>query len=240
MQRSKPFLILAHTRTGGTFLCHCLDSHLWIYCSRGEPLYKHSHVKKLASVQQKLNVLLKQEGYIACGAKITYGQINYKVWEYIKKNKVRVIHHIRDNILKSSTSNIMRRLRKSNVTNYPTHITKEHKNIVPVTIDIPDLMLRLQYHKKTRDKVREKLKKLGIKHLETSYYSQTGGLDVQYMDEMEAKRICKFLGVKYRVLECPLKKINKFHYSKLINNWEAVEKAVKNSEYSYCLRESCV
>ena len=240
MLKPKKFLILAHTRTGGTFLNHCLDSHPMIFCARGEPLFKKSWVSKLASVKQKLNVLLNLEGYAATGAKITYGQINHKVWNYIKENDVKVIHHKRGNILKSAISNMMRHARKEGKTKYPTHTLKEVKHVAPIEINVKDLMGKLDYHYNTSIRILDKLNRFGVKHIETTYYAQTEGLNSAFMKKEEAKRLCGFLKVEYRPLECPLKKINKFEFSDLIINWPAGHKAIVKSKYKYCLEENCI
>jgi hypothetical protein len=95
-----PMLVVAGWRTGGTYLCSCLDSHPDIACVRDEPLNPKSPWQYYIGedkVLQIITLLWEQVGYRVNGFKATYWQYDTLRSHWGLKG-VKVIHLMRGTV----------------------------------------------------------------------------------------------------------------------------------------------
>ena len=95
----RPFLVVADARTGGTYLCCCLDSHPDIGCYRDEPLHPDSKWLELIGKKNALKlayVIWNRMGYKVSGLKVTYPEYDMFLDGKIDLSITKCIHLARN------------------------------------------------------------------------------------------------------------------------------------------------
>jgi len=233
---AQPFLIVAGVRCGGTYLAHCLSNHPSVFCDRGESMHAHSLWRQnKVDAQTLLHILTHQEGYKASGFRMVHSQAFSKhIWRSIVEMKQKVIHLVRDNVLRQATSLIFHRMvRARKVPYFPVHTFEETRPPEKVRIE-PGLVIKT-CHELTRARfgTYERLMKAGLPVLEVEYSKMVGGEGVTntFVDLDIARQICKHLGVCEYPLTCDLKRVHSHPLRAMIENWAEVEKVIALSEF---------
>lgn len=240
---AKPFVLVAHVRSGGTFLAHCLSNHAEIHCDRGESLHHLSlwrrqlpHVK----VNHMLHILLSQEGYLASGCRLNYGQAFHQTaWRYLTKRKIPIIHLIRENHLRQGISFAYHWAVRDQVVPYhPVHTFTE---VSPSQVELSPEYL-LEYCRKIVEQekqARAKLKGSGLKILDLSYADLVGGegITVRCVEREAGDKICEFLNVRPLRMCCDLKRVHSHPLRAWFTNWTEIRKAIEASEFAELLED---
>jgi len=230
----KRLLIIAHMRTGATFLTHCLDSHPDVYCARTEPLNRLSLWSKIEPFDYRMDAVLAQVGYKVCGMKLTYGHVDDDVWQYARQNRCVFIHHVRENVVRSEVSNTLRQQRKEGRTNYPTHIVTASRRISPATLDAAELVANCRRHRREEQNMTAWLAATGLPVLRTTYAQIVGGEEVEArcIPTLPAQRICKFLDIEELPLISRMRKVNVYSMKSIVSNWAEVRAALAETEFA--------
>lgn len=231
MPEPTPYLIVAHVRTGGTFLCHCLDSHPDIYCARTEPLHRLAVWRKAApelSDVQILRMVLDQPGYLAAACKVTYSQLSEEVLAYLADRGGRLIH-LRRNAMEVVASVMLRQLHKAGGVHYPAH-TREQ--IEPFRVRLHPAVYRDQVRacRLTVEEMEERLRVLGLPLLEVDYGALTGGRDATQVPTETAWALCDYLQVERRPLISRLRRVRRWPLDQVIENWEEIRHALEGAD----------
>ena len=232
-------LIIASIRSGGTFLAHCLSNHSQIYCDRAESLH---HLSVWCSTikpdrRHLLAALLNQSGYQVSMCKLVYTQaFRGEIWEWIIKRQPRVIWLYRENVLRQALSVYLnRQVRQARTLKRPQHTFEEAKRIT-VEID-PARFVRIARGLASADEqARARLAAIRAV-LPLSYVEVVGGEGVSgsRLPLETTKRVCSFLGVRYELLRCDLKRVNPFPLYEMIGNWQDVRRAIRKSRFAELL-----
>jgi hypothetical protein len=236
---SRPAVIIAAIRSGGTFLAHCLSNHSQIFCERGEPLHHGSvwHRTMKPDRQRLLAALLDQTGYQVSVCKLVYVQAFHRdIWPWLEKRRPMVIWLRRENAIRQAVSMLInKRARHGKITQAQHSFTAGH----PVRAELaPDQVLRAARGLQERDLWA--IKRLaGWKTLELTYAQVVGGEGTMAssMPDETCERVCTFLGVRMEALGCDLQRVNPYPLSKMLSNWPAVRRAIKGSEFAEMLAD---
>ena len=243
--RPAPAIIIAHRRSGGTFLAHCLSTHPQVYCDRGEPLHRHSPIMKAMwymagrrDAVEALRLVWGMEHYDVAMCKVNWGNLSEVVWTEIGRVNPRVIHLTRDNVLRSAVSEIVRQ-KAFRAGQRRRHTTRRLEPMVS-DVDVPTLMELCRVLVAEAEDVRLKLGKQAWMGL--TYVEMVGGegAGATTIDRMSAGKLCDFLDVERRDLSCALVRVNPYPLHQIVRNWGAVKAAVGNSQHAHCLEDEAI
>jgi len=240
---TQPAVILAHARSGSTFLAHCLDSHPDVFCLKTEPLHNAQPLRHRfpgASSEAILEALLFQPHYTAACAKIIYPhQTSDALLQTLRGWETRVILLTREDLLRTAVSWAFTSMRESGGLDRPVHSRSVEK---PVRVRV-DPWVVLGYAQLVRDATRFIVTALDWYHfqvLELSYEEVFGGEhgEIRELPTDVNRQICKFLGVdaRYR-MRSQLRKINRYPLKEQIENWGEFSAALKNTFLAPYLEE---
>ena len=240
-----PVLIVTGTRTGGTFLSHCLDSHPDVLCVRPEVLDGRcvtNELTKALGPKDKLRLYLELQGWTVSVAKVIYGQVRgeEQVFRWLKRSGGKAIHLTRPNVIRAVVSILARKAvhRGELKGKMPAHTTRP---LEPFKVHIPPESLINGAH--TRKKLEEMFARLleghGIETLNVTYDEIVGGenISAEGVREDTANKLCHFLEVEPLPLVSRLRKGIRWPLRKIVENWEEVKAAVEQSEFAYCLKD---
>ncbi len=238
---AQPFVIVAQKRSGGTYLTHCLSSHVDIFCDRGESVHHASlWTRNIRDTITIMKVLLNQEGYFASGFRMVYSQaFESRRWKFLNstKPKPKVILLTRNNVLRQGVSIALNtRIRKGKFAYYPVHAFD--------TPDLPKWQLDPKVIISTCRKIviedkraAKKVKKFDVLPLTyTDLVGREGETQPKIIEET-GKQICNFLGVQYEPLYTRLKRVHSHPLRAMFENWTEIEAAVKETEFAKHLEE---
>ena len=234
---ARPAVIIASVRSGGTFLAHCLSNHPQIFCDRGESLHYRSlwHTQLTLNRAKLLFCLTHMQGYQVSMCKLIYQQAFLRdVWNYITGfPAIPVIWLRRGNTIRQAVSHILNQVARQGNIKRPQHT---FDRVESICVELaPERVLRVARGLLEQDRrARKRLKPLAPLALT---YEQIIGPASTLTDET-TRRICEFLGVRYVPLGCELTRINPQPLAEMIENWDAVRRAIEASEFAEHL-EGC-
>lgn len=241
-----PAAIVCGTRTGGTYLSHCLDSHPEVFCTRSEILHGKHAVRRSFPQADPANwarVYLEPQGYRVRCAKLIYGQLRKfrEVLDWVVANDGRLVHLTRENTLRCVCSVLFRKMHKSTGLvqgRYATH------NVGPIrpfeaVMDVDALLNGMRARRKQEQVWDRNLARLGRPLLRVGYDQITGGehVNAEQIPEATSRELCAFLGVTHRELTPLVTKTNRWPLKAVIRNWDEVEAAVAASPFARCLED---
>ena len=232
---ARPAVIIASVRSGGTFLAHCLSNHPQIFCDRGESLHYRSlwHTHVTTNRPELLFCLTHMQGYQVSMCKLIYQQaLLGEVWPHIAELE-HVIWLRRENTIRQAVSHVLNQAARQGNIKRPQHT---FDRVESICVELaPERVLRVARGLLEQDRrARKRLKPLAPLALT---YEQIIGPASTLTDET-TRRICEFLGVRYVPLGCELTRINPQPLAEMIENWDAVRRAIEASEFAEHL-EGC-
>ena len=238
------FAVVSTQRSGSTLIRTALDSHPQIVCA-GEvflPAYDREFSFKLFLRDRKITGIdetLSRRRVVfdfldwlygsaendAAGFKIMYSQFRwlpYKypmVLDYFRRNDVRILHVVRENLLKLHISRI--RARATGV----YHSRNEGGEHEKITIDISSLIPDLVRMQRVQAEWRLRMKRYDS--LEINYEAYVAN------NNETSSAMLKFLGVDASLpLRSPLKKVSSDILSSSIENFCEVENLLRRTEFA--------
>ena len=241
------FAIVTTQRTGGKFFLTSLDSHPQIQCpgsifpivsrfryfSADNPTslyrkYRSSSLKRQFAhwfQRKKLifdcldNFFSQQDSAAALGFKVSYNHLEQypAVVDWLREHDVRIIHYIRNNLLKRFLSLQTLRMRGFSHSTQPVALAQVHVNINKLNEDLLK-----------RGRLIEKYRTI---FMDNSY------LEMFYEDfvanrNTETKRVLKFLGIDtFRPLESDQVKLNPDSIEDIVENYEELVRALKGTAF---------
>jgi len=221
---------------GSLFTKHNLSPFKWFQPSfltverSKSPYYKYrsTSFKRQIAHQFRRNKLIheflsawysKHQNSEAVGFKVNYSQINRypATISWVNQNDVKIIHLVRDNLLKRLVSHKIANTRNLNNTRKP---------LKPIKINVDPKILLKDFRK--RQKHFEKYRRVfkDIPFLELSYELMVADQDT------ETHKVLKFLGVDQLIpLTTDLVKVNPDSLGGLIENYNEVKQILMNTEF---------
>jgi LPS sulfotransferase NodH len=230
----QPAIIIAQSRSGSTFLSHCLDSHYDIGCERDGPFGPHRYWQKLGASHRELaRALWCRGGYRVSMFKVTARQVKngFITPEMLKEVRPKVINLHRENILKALVSATLSTAAYHGEIDHPLQ-TYETVPQREVALDCTMLVDEIEAYRAKLDKMRQLLAGLGLEVLDLSYEQLTGGKEVEQLPIDITRTICEFLGVAVMPLYARLKKLNP---APIITNRDEIEATLKDTPYRWML-----
>jgi hypothetical protein len=159
------------------------------------------------------------------GCKTMYNHLaNEKVKQFLKQhNEIRIIHLRRDNLLKQYVSKRLLGVKRRK--RWEPHST-EKLPVVSVPINPEAAIKDMQQSQRQFDEFQELL--FNHNKVEIIYEDM---IDGECLNAKTTKAICGLLGVEYRPLCCDLVKTNPNQLKLMINNYEDIKIALKNTEF---------
>ncbi|WP_339338462.1 sulfotransferase [uncultured Oceanicoccus sp.] len=237
------FVLLGVQRTGTTVLRTTLNNHSKIRCTGEvfkigtwntsayegdlgyEALMRNSvagrirhYIARGSNTTQYLDKLYMQNGYEAIGFKLMFNQTGRfpAIIPYLKSNKIKLIHLVRENYLKTHISALMANKRGF----HSTKAVKQIKLIMPVR----DLVYRLDCIKNESDQW-------------ANIFSESDNyLRVTYEDFMKSRdeqisKIVDFLGIEKEEISSDLVKLTSDDLSEVLENYEDVKSKLLGTQY---------
>ena len=221
-------------RVGSTFIQKAIDSHpdimgideVFVNMARKPGMRKSGFVPFLRSDINNAETYIREVIYKTYPDKHTifklmYNQIYHHtgLFDFIKSNKVPMIHIIRRNLVKQLISGM-------------TAATTKHNSLTISPQQLMDSVIRLE---KENEKWAKKLKD----HIRlTLYYEDIigeQGSDMTYVSHKANAAICKFFGVRSLLLYANTKKKNKEDISVYLPNIEEIKKHFKGGKYGWMM-----
>lgn len=248
------FIIIAHPRSGSTWLVDMLNSHpeiiscselFFAYAVKDKPtwsgekdiLLKQAYLRKSKGIFKRLRpfscfryldyVYSYKDSVNAIGFKLIYGQLlrSPETLVYLLNNKVHVVHLIRRNILDLILSWDASRLRK---------VMHSFDNVGQVQVDLntSHLLDRLRWVDRKIRFAKKLFSHSGLPYIEVEYEALLSKYST-FDDLLE------FLGIEggKQKLETPLKKLSRGSHKEIIANFEEVRSVLKGTKYYDFLKQ---
>ncbi len=243
------FVLLTTQRTGSSWLTTLLDSHpssdaygeLFLPGEGERPPWGARRVERFWSARDKLarsgrstrrpratfsyldHLFASNPDAQAIGFKLMYDQaVKYpETLVYCMRNRVRVIHLVRPNILDMVIS------RELMVARGEAHATAADEVIpLQVTLDPESIRRRLRLLELETVSFRKALRALRLRHLEVAY-------DALASDTQILAGVLRFLDLPAdAALESPLVKVNDRRQSELVENYAAVSQRLHGTRFA--------
>lgn len=244
------FILLAERRSGTSLMIDCLNNHPKIFCGKrvfGQEfkvknpdknnhsgdyfLYRSGSIKRnlLHYLNKKSSInnflekhFFKKNDLETIGFRFIYNNVSSypEVVNWIKKNNIKVIHLVRENLLKTYVSTLTAKLHKMH------HPRKGEKIITKsVKLDVSNLLKELERRKNEIE-------------LNRKIFSCNPYLEIKYEDfvknrQDESYKILNFLGSEsIMTLDSDLVKINPSRLSDVVSNYSEVKKILIGTNYS--------
>lgn len=236
---ARPVVVVAHTRSGGCWLMHCLSSHPDISCPRGEPLLPASNYRRSFPDVSDVDILRcigTPEQYRIGAAKVTYNQFTPEIEKWVAQGEVPIIHLTRRNLLRVVVSQLITGLA---VSNRIDHVAHSYKTPYPVQVELPAERILGHCRRMTEKKLKMEERLRQYRHLDIYYADLVGGEGhvSQEMDPVQGALICDFLDIQRTTMTAQLKRVNAHPLERLLTNWAEVQYAVKHSPFAWCLKD---
>jgi LPS sulfotransferase NodH len=240
------FVIVGTQRSGTTFIRHCLISHEDVNC-HGElflnkyPFNGAYRIYRNRNIARKLRHYLARAGLVreyldeiyrscegdAVGFKLMYSQIRTlpyaypSVLNYIDDNKIKVVHVIRKNVLKTHVSRCTAMQRK-------LYHAKEKVDVSKITLNTRDVL-------KALNRISRENEWWQLRYSGGDYYSVCYEDFVRNKEE-ESAGLLRFLNVADdQVLTSKIVKINPDRLQDIVENYDDLYKVITGSKFEYCL-----
>lgn len=239
---SKPAVIITHTRSGGTFLSHCLSNHPQIAGERGEPLHwENMWQYEIPGIIDRviLKLTLEKQGYAVGLCKLCYAQVSADAWQYLTQNGAAIIHLVRENVLRAVVSYYATELSRTTekYASYPVHT---YQSCVPPRFAmLASLVLERCAELRTEQRAwATRLLGSGLPVMAITYAEMVGGEghEAVAIPPDLTTRLCDFLGVERRGLSAATRRVNPAPLSAILTNWSEVQAQIASSEFAYCLK----
>ena len=224
----------SNKRVGSTFLQKAIDSHpdiagideVFVNMARKPGMKKSGFTPYLRSSYKTPKSYIEKDIYRKYPDthtifKIMYNQIEYHngLMDYIKQNKIHMIHVIRQNLVKQVISGM-------------TAATTKHD---PISITPRGLLTAVQ----EADKLNLHWSNMLHDHIKlTIFYENLFGETIEdrtYVREDVNRSICQFFGVKNMALYATTKKKNKDDVSVYLPNMDEIRKVFKETEFEWMI-----
>jgi len=239
----RPAVLVGSSRSGSTFLLHCLDSHPEIGCERVDPLNPlrnwSRHMRNVPECNL-LKALWARPGYGVAMFKLSYKQVAWVGLNFLKEHKPHIIHLHRSNPLRVYVSSVINTASIAGEMNHPTHSLEPVTEVTTVRLEPEKLLRRCRRYIRKVKKMRKRLKSLGLPIMVLTYEHIIGGEGegVTHLKPEAREKVCDFLGVQDRHPMFSLtRRINPSPLSEIVENWGEVEAAVKGSEFARFLTD---
>ena len=240
------FVIVGTQRSGTTFIRDCLARHEDVEC-HGELFLNRYPFNAAYSIYRKKNIARELRHYLAraglvreyldeiyrssvgeaVGFKLMYSAIRIipyaypSVLNYIDDNKIKVVHIIRKNVLKTYVSRCTAKQRK-------LYHVMENVDAPKITLDTSHVLSEL--HKINRENEWWQARYSGGDYYPVCYE------DFVTNKEKESAGLLRFLNVADdRVLTSKIVKINPDRLQDIIENYDDLYKVITGSKFEYCL-----
>ena len=230
----RPALLVAASRSGGTFLAHCLDSHIDIGCERGEPLHR-DHIWQdysTFSANDLLRQMLGRPGYRVSMCKVSYRQLDLIALTSLQEDRVSLIHLCRENVVRIVASALINTMAHKGEIDHPIH---SFQRPPPVTLlaDIDHFLAECARYEASVDAMLVHLRGLSSPLLELTYEQVIGEgwADAKSVVPQAGDVICDFLLVGRQSLRASLKRINPYPLSMIFTNWTDLAPALSAAGY---------
>ena len=241
IKTARPAILIAHTRSGGTFLAHCLSTHPDIFCPRGEPLLpSHSWRKALPHVSSTaiLGCILHAFNYEVGMCRITYVQTNVEVFDYLRSVEALVILLERENLLRCAVSQTIMNMTSRGEIEYPLHT--EHTTEIPgVTLHPLVVLERCRWQAEWQKRMHVDTRASKLRTLRLTYAEIVGGemVNAERLTLQSTERICSFLRVVQYPMTSSLRAVAPRPLSSIVANWDELKAVICDSEFARYLEE---
>lgn len=227
-------LLIANMRSASNFTTQALDSHPDLVWDTGEPLNPQSEwYADWMTDSQILN-----DVHDACnGCKVSYVQAwdNVPVYWYIERQKLRVMHLTRTNVIRWTLSVFVERVLRHR----PAFADKENLPMAQIAVEpgrFMDEAYRVHAQQRTMSK---QLNLLTPNLLELDYSDIVGyeGNTVECIHEPTARSICRFLDIPYAPMCGQRRGVNRYPIADIVTNWDKLRKEIVNSTLAYHLTD---
>lgn len=233
-----PFLVIATSRSGGTFLTHCLDSHPQISCERDSPLDPASYWREwlsfegIGSVNEAdlLHALWCRSGYHVAGFKLSYRQARRVGLEWLATSvNGKVIHLYRASPVRTVLSSCINTAVQQGGLRHPVHTYETVMEPARITVDAGWFLSECHRYVENVDAMMASLTETcDGSWLSLSYDIIVGGEgnEAERMPEAVAWALCSWLGVERQSLTSGLRRVNPQSLSEIVENWPALRDAI--------------
>ena len=224
-------ILISTSRGGGTFLAHCLDSHIMIGCERGEVINPRGVWQRTLGDKigrfELLNLVLSRPGYEVNCCKLSYREARWVGLEALKIMGVsRVIHLHRENALRVITSSMI-----NNIDNSPRH-SWSAVSLNRISVDIDLFLYECRRYMKNIIKMRQYLTDSKLPVLFLTYEQMMeGASEIKKLPPTLSENICMFLDVDQQILRARIRRINPRPLSEIILNWTPLRQKLIKSEF---------
>lgn len=217
----RKYVIVATPRSGGTFLCHCLDSHPDIGCERDEPIRFKDGVFQSVWIKEFgynftgiLSAILNRPGYLATCVRLNYREYGFIDPAFWQEQQVKFIHLHRKNTLRAVVSSKLVFLSNRGEIDHPVHAYQSPEQPTPITIDVEEAY-------RTAVEYEQKVKAItaGMGDYLALTYEELPGLDGFGLNETVINRLCEYFEVDWHYMSARLRPVNPFKLSKMLTNW---------------------
>lgn len=238
MKDSRSAILIAHTRSGGTFLSHCLGSHPDISCPRGEPLRTWQAHLPNASPVEIIAAALHAYHYKVAMCRITDIQTSVAIYDYLRKTKAGIIVLERENLLRCAVSQTIMNMVNRGEIDRPIHTAKTSK-ARPVEIQPVAVLERCRWQREWQERTRRDVDATGLDHLYLTYEDIVGKemVSAERVPLLTTERICSFLRVEQCPLVSHLRAVSPYHLKDLVSNWSQVRATIEDSEFAQWVPE---
>lgn len=233
---ARPFVVLAHVRAGGTFMCHCLSNHPQVHCDRGEVMHHNSIWRQAFHVKPAvlMSALHDQTGYHASGFRLIYRQAFHKrVWPYLTAKLPHIIWLQRGNVVAQALSYQYHQLVRGRALPYHAVHSFEEKAPDPVVFPVEHAVYAVKKVHRENKAGRDRMSGYRGKVLQVLYEDATGNVQgsAPGVAPDAAERICAFLGVRNEPLTCDLKRDFPRPWRELLSNWQEIAHALRQAGF---------
>ncbi len=242
IKTARPAILIAHTRSGGTFLAHCLSTHPDIFCPRGEPLLPaHSWSQSLprhVPSSAILGCILNAFHYKVGMCRITYVQTNVDVFDYLRSVEAKVILLERQNLLRCAVSQTIMNMTSRGEIEYPLH-SIEIVEPPGVTLRPFAVLERCRWQAEWHTRMRESTRDLKLHVLRLTYADVVGGemVNADRIPLAITERLTSFLGVEQYPMLSPLRAVSPRPLCDIVTNWDELKAVIQESEFAHHLEE---
>ena len=227
-------IVIAQSRSGSTFLCHCLDSHPQIGCERGGPFDTRFNKWHELGVEHRAlaAALWRRRGYRVSMFKVTQRQFKngYMTTDVLREFQPKIIYRHRVNVFNALVSSVLATASRDGKASGPIHTYQAVKQ-QEIKIDCDSLIDRIEVYLQRTEAMRQVLSEFDDV-LELTYERiVTGGsprLAIQAID-----KICTFLGVDWHEMQSETVKINT---APIISNEGQVKYTLRDTAYDWMKR----
>lgn len=229
----KPAILIAHTRSGGTFLAHCLGSHPDIFCPRGEPLITWQEHLPDADPVEIIAAALHAYHYKVSMCRVTDIQTSVAIYDYLREVDAKIIVLERENLLRCAVSQTLMNMVNRGEIERAIHTTKTAK-VKPVEVQPIAVLERCRWQKEWQERTRRDVEETGLGYLYLTYEDIVGGekVSAERVPLATTEKICSFLGVEQYPLVSHLRAVSPYDLEDIVSNWTCLQAVIEDSEFA--------